>query len=65
MKFNLSEKREHIDLVSQRGDVEWIYPEEDVKQFIKEILDLLDDDVNEREKYLAEQIKQKAGDKLR
>ena len=38
------------------------YSEEDVKQFIKEILDLLDDDVDKREKYLSEQIKQKAGE---
>jgi len=49
------------------SDKEWTngsytgYLKDDVKQFIKEILDLLDDDIDEREKYLAEQIKQKAG----
>ena len=52
-KQTLSDKR------GQFEDLEGYFLEEDVKQFIKEILDLLDDDINEREKYLAEQIAQK------
>ena len=57
-KQTLSDKR------GQFEDLEGYFLEENVKQFIKEILDLLDDDINEREKYLAEQIKKKAGEEL-
>ena len=33
--MSLEDKRESIDLVNQIVDVEWVYPEEDVKQSTK------------------------------
>ena len=43
---------------------EQVYPEEAVKSFIEQVKDILDDDVDEREKYISQQINKLAGKNL-
>ena len=57
----LSEKRKGY-FMDGTGIHGYYFLYEDVKQFIKEILELLDYDVNIREEYLYEKIKKIAGD---
>jgi len=61
-KETLSNERESIDLIKQRLDVEWVYPEENVRKFIKEVEIIIIKRESRRLQLL--ELKKLAGDKL-